>query len=583
MNTTMDQSVPTAARKRRLFPMSLRTKTLLLVAASRLALIMLVYIVCRAIILDSFAALETTDTREHVLRLQAALEAEFANLDSVAGDWAPWNDTYDFVQGNNETYVEDNLIDATFANLRLNVMAFLNPMGDIVYAKAYDMQAAAEISIPAGFAEQLSANNPFLRHDTVDSVASGILLLPDVPVLVASRPILTSNHEGPIAGTLIVGRYLDASQIAELSDKARLSINVDHSNDTELAPDFQQALAALSDDVPIFIQALDDQTIAGYFLLKDISGDPALTIRVDNDRYIYQRGQDTLGYLVVAVTVVGILIGGAILLILEKSILARLSDLTKSVWNVGRSGDRSVRVSLPQGEDELWQLAATINEMLDSLQHSETQLYRSKVLLKEVHHRIKNNLQIVSGLLTLQSYSIQDDRVSQLLKDSQHRIESIALVHEKLYSSTEPSLVDICEYTKSLIDKLRDSMVISDSVRVSVNADPIVLDADRAVPIGLILSELITNALKYAFPDGKPGEIGIELRVIEDREYSITVRDNGVGFPEEIDIHRTTSLGLQLVSGLTQQLDGTVELRQAGGAVFEIRFAKVKASYEERR
>jgi two-component sensor histidine kinase len=142
--------------------------------------------------------------------------------------------------------------------------------------------------------------------------------------------------------------------------------------------------------------------------------------------------------------------------------------------------------------------------------------------------------------------------------------------------------VDVGEYTRSLIDKLKTSMVTSNSVRVSVNADPIVLDVDRAVPIGLILSELITNALKYAFPNGKPGEIGIDLRASADEQYSIIVRDNGVGFPEDLDIHQAASLGLQLVTGLTKQLDGTVELRREGGTIIEIRFANAISGREER-
>jgi two-component sensor histidine kinase len=205
------------------------------------------------------------------------------------------------------------------------------------------------------------------------------------------------------------------------------------------------------------------------------------------------------------------------------------------------------------------------------------------VLLQEVHHRIKNNLQVISSLLTLQALSTNDDRVVQLLNDSQNRIEAIALVHEKLYSTTRLSLVDVGEYTRSLIEKLQASMFTSNSVRVTVTADPIILDVDRAVPIGLILSELITNALKYAFPNGKPGEISIDLRASDGEQYSIVVRDNGVGFPEDLDIHQAASLGLQLVTGLTKQLDGTVELRREGGTVIEIRFANAIAGREERQ
>jgi two-component sensor histidine kinase/sensor domain CHASE-containing protein len=574
----MGNVAPTRLHREITRPLSLRKKTLLLVAASRIALIVLVYVVCRAIILGSFDDLETADMRDHVLRVQFALENKFTNLQSVTGDWAAWTDTVEFVQGKHETYIDDYLTDAAFANLRLNLMVFVDRAGEIVYAKAYDITTATQTPVPAGLSEQLSAYPSLLQHDHVDSVVTGILRLPASTALVASRPIVTSRYEGPIAGTLIMGRYLDAAQIAEVSYRTRLEISLGRPDDTPPDADFQQALAALSSDQPIFIQPAHDQTISGYFLLNDLAGDPALIIRVDSDRSIYQRGQDTLGYLVLSVTFVGVLIGAIILFILEKNVLARLSALTQSVWTVGRSGDRSARVSLPHGEDELWQLAITINEMLESLQHSETQLHQSKVLLQEVHHRIKNNLQVISSLLTLQALSINDDRVVQLLNDSQHRIEAIALVHDKLYSTTRLSLVDVGEYTRSLIDKLKASMISANSVHVSVKADPMILEVDRAVPIGLILSELITNALKYAFPNGKPGEISIELRAIGDEQYTIIVRDNGVGFPEDLDIHQATSLGLQLVTGLTKQLDGTVEVRRERGTIFEITFASAAGS-----
>jgi two-component sensor histidine kinase len=151
----------------------------------------------------------------------------------------------------------------------------------------------------------------------------------------------------------------------------------------------------------------------------------------------------------------------------------------------------------------------------------------------------------------------------------------IALVHEKLYTSDDPSLIDLSDYTRSLVDRLRGTLSRSEAVRIGVNADPVALSADRAVPVGLILNELISNAFKHAFPGERTGEIEVELRLVGEQQCLIRVRDNGVGVPEGLDITKTSSLGLQLVHGLAKQLNGTVELRREGGTIFEVKFAGV--------
>jgi two-component sensor histidine kinase/sensor domain CHASE-containing protein len=557
----------------RLASLSLRTKTLVIVVTTLVSLIAFLYIISRSILIQSFSQLESAEIHDHILRVQSALAQKLSYLESVAGDWAPWTATYDFIRGDYDTYVEDNLMDAGFANLDINLMVFLDRAANVVYAKNYDLQNEVQVTVPSDLEAQFVVSSPLLQHETVYSTSSGILLVPEGPLLVASRPVMTSSYEGDPAGTLVVGRFLDAALIEAVSTTTHLPFSVIRL-DAPLSPDDQAALAALSPSTPTFITPLDEETISGYFVLQDIVGHPALLVRVDSQRGIYHQGKDALNYLVVSVALVGMVFIVVILVLLETSVLARLASVTTSVFNIAMSGDRSAQVPVPRGKDELWQLATTINQMLESLKRSETQLHESTVLLKEIHHRIKNNLQLISSLLALQSVRIQDESIIQFLKDSQYRIQSIALVHEKLHNSTELSLVDLGEYTRSLVDQIKASIAISDAVTVSVEADCIVLDIDHAAPIGLILNELITNAFKYAFPDGKAGEIKVELRTTGDRQYTITVRDNGIGLPEGMDIHSTSTLGLQLANGLTEQLDGTLQLRRDSGTVIEMTFAK---------
>ena len=181
-----------------------------------------------------------------------------------------------------------------------------------------------------------------------------------------------------------------------------------------------------------------------------------------------------------------------------------------------------------------------------------------------------NNL---SSLLNLQSRCIEDQSVLELFQESQNRVRSMALIHEKLYRSQDLARINFAEYIRNLATHLvRSYRANSGPVSLKVDANDVSLSIDAAVPCGLIINELVSNSLKYAFKDGREGEIRIELRSDRDRQVTLIVADNGVGFPKDLDFRYTESLGMQLVNTLTNQLDGTVELHSNGGTEFKITF-----------
>jgi PAS domain S-box-containing protein len=200
--------------------------------------------------------------------------------------------------------------------------------------------------------------------------------------------------------------------------------------------------------------------------------------------------------------------------------------------------------------------------MLSSLQEKE-------VLLKEIHHRVKNNLQIISSLLSLQSEISGQDQ-ARTFRESQDRIRSMALIHEKLYQARDISRVDFAEYVRSLTSYLCRSYVTGPGIELDVEIDGISLDIDKAIPCGLIINELVSNSLKYAFPD-RPGQICIRLTGCGNG-YTLVVEDNGTGLPSGLDFRNTPSLGLQLVNTLVGQLEGTIELTRDNGTTFTITF-----------
>lgn len=202
-------------------------------------------------------------------------------------------------------------------------------------------------------------------------------------------------------------------------------------------------------------------------------------------------------------------------------------------------------------------------------------LAEKQVLLGEIHHRVKNNMQVISSLLRLQGRTIKNEKYLELLRDSQNRIELMALVHEKLYRSEDMTHIDSKEYIKDLITGVFLSHGAGiGKITTNINIKGISLELKLAMPIGLIINELVSNSLKYAFPENKKGKISVSLHTNKN-EIELIICDNGIGFPQEIDFKNIKTLGLQLVTTLVEkQLDGKIELDRSSGAKWTIKCKK---------
>jgi len=203
-------------------------------------------------------------------------------------------------------------------------------------------------------------------------------------------------------------------------------------------------------------------------------------------------------------------------------------------------------------------------------------LKEKEVLLREVHHRVKNNMQVIISLLRLQADKIKDKKYADMLKESQDRIKSMSLVHEKLYQSKDFANIDFNEYVESLINSLSAYHVAHpNQISFKNEIENISFDIENAIPCGLVINELVTNSLKYAFPQGREGEIKIILRPINENEFKLTVSDDGIGMPEDLDFDNTETLGLDLTKTIIEhQLDGTIELDRTIGTTFHILFKR---------
>lgn len=208
-------------------------------------------------------------------------------------------------------------------------------------------------------------------------------------------------------------------------------------------------------------------------------------------------------------------------------------------------------------------------------------LREKEALLTEIHHRVKNNMQIISSLLNLQSQYVEGDQMAaDVLKESQNRVKSMAMVHEKLYQSDNLTEIKIDDYIKRLVSDLFYSYnILQDQINPLIDVEKIRFNMETAIPCGLIISELVTNSLKHAFPEKRKGEIRVSLKILNNK-YVLVVSDDGVGLPNELDFKKTNTLGLKLVNSLVNQVDGEIELDKSHGAEFTIIFEDSK--YKER-
>lgn len=276
--------------------MTLRTKIGLIIGVTLLALILVVYESAHTILLSGFVDSETQSAQRDIARAADGLSDQLAALNLLAGDYAGWDDTYAFMIDHHPRYIEANMIDATFSQQQLNLLALINLSGEVVYGKSFDLQTGIAVPVPASLAAQFSPDSVLLQHADSTHSVTGIVVLPEGPLLVAAWPILTSHFDGPAHGTLIMGRYLDGNAVSQLARTTHLALSLHSIDDPSLPPDARAALLNSSPDRPMVTRPTDDQTIAGYALLKDVDGRSALVLQADIARDIYQHGQTATNY-----------------------------------------------------------------------------------------------------------------------------------------------------------------------------------------------------------------------------------------------------------------------------------------------
>lgn len=352
--------------------MSLRTKAILVICIALIAVVAALYGTSRFILMSGLSRIEKYETEQNVQRATNVLSETISEKETDVVDWAVRDDTYAFVEDANDEYVERNLADETFVNVNINLMLFINSSGRVIFSKAFDLDNQKEVPAPPQLLDDTSRLQLLGSQSDAKSSISGIILLNEGPMMIASQPILKSDYSGPVRGTLIFGRYLDSAELNRFGQLTLSNITVSRVGSV-IDTDFQTALKSLSAQNSVFIQTLTTRTIAGYTMIKDIRGTPALILRVKALRDAYRLGQNAILYYIISALVIGLLAAAVVISIVEKQILSRFNPMLNSLNKIITVGDATICLPI-SGNDEITLVARTMNGLLASLEESSAEL-----------------------------------------------------------------------------------------------------------------------------------------------------------------------------------------------------------------
>ena len=310
------------------------------------------------------------------------------------------DDTYYFAMDGNDNYIKDNFANQVFENKKLNLILVLDRNGKIVHGKAYDLNKHQEIPIPQELYSYLSAGI-FVNPTDTSHGTKGLILLSDTPLLISSHPILTSLLKGPTSGELIFGIFMDSNYINQLSQTTQTSINIWQENNIQIPDDFRKARDSLSAQGTNFTKSLNSKYAAGYTLLDDVFGNPAVTLKTTMPRDVYNQGQLTVIFLFIVLALANILFGLLFIFITKKTILSRFTALAEGVSAIGVTGDISKPISLPnsmiKGNDEISNLKDNINNMLGKIGETEAKLHTQRNVFERLLLYTPSLILVVDG------------------------------------------------------------------------------------------------------------------------------------------------------------------------------------------
>jgi|GEM_PF-1037546 signal transduction histidine kinase len=548
----LTETPPASGRISRFRLQTLRTKTLLIIVTTLLGLMVVLYLPFRFVLLDSFLTLEQQQMEQQLERAHNAFQNVITSVDRISADYAGWDATYEFMEKRNESYLTATYVDEMMLTNRLNMIVLIDPAGQLVYSKGFDLDNVVETTIPTRFSQFDPTDQLRIPPQSREPIR-GMVILPEGVMIVSSRPILTSSYTGEPRGTLIMGRYLNETEIQRLAETTRLQLNFYRLDDPNMPEDVRAILGKHSaNDGPIN-QILNEQTIAGYLPLADLQGNTALLLRVEEARFIYTQGRTSILYFALLLLASGLAFGMVIMVLLERTVLSRLSRLSADIQHISASRDISAKVAV-LGNDEIALVASTINRMLSILEQSQNEHRQSEEerarlqeemirtqeqFMQMVVHDLKTPLTAVSGFLDILAMekltpdqSLMVDSARRSAGGMRHLVATILdtgqMAEGRLTLRPEPTSI-VTMLNDCANDLQQWATQEMHRIIVDLPVDLPLLMVDSRLMERVVIN-LLSNAIKHT-PLGTTITLGASVDALGAR---IWVHDNGPGIAPEV-------------------------------------------------
>lgn len=453
---------------------SLRIKTLSLIAAAVLGLFLLLYIPLRRELLASFRDLETETMQANVARVLSALNDELASLNGTTGDYATWDDTYQFVADGNQEYIDINVADNAMANSRISLFLVYDGQRRLVLGKGLDLETGLPRSVPAVFGQAPPAR--LLQLPETSSVVTGVLVLDDETFLLAARPIITTDGAGPIRGTLVMGRAVNGPLVDRLASTTHLAVALPRVDSLAIPAELRETIRTGAAPA---IHPLDGRRIVGYQALSDLSGANSLAVRVESERAIYARALVSARYLSLAMLLGGLVLGLAVILLIERIVLSRLVQLDGAVGSVSAAQNLSARVPV-RGHDELARLGRSINGLLAGIEQAQARQLGAEAARQELQDR------------TIRSQSAALARLSTPLIPISQRVLALPLIGEVDAARSARVMETIL---RGAAERRAAAVILDITGVTAVNGELVDLLARAGLAVRLIGARLILTGL----------------------------------------------------------------------------------------